>query len=129
MNLCSFFFLMIRPPPRSTRTDPLFPYTTLFRSEKDVSEEKKRAMRAAGIYNVGTTGTIEQDDSDTWPHMTHNAKGVIGREQTLKYQALTGQNKPEGWPGGGYVYDGLTKDDTKWMWWLAYRRKISRKGG
>src|SRR3546814_9790236 len=28
----SFFFLMIRRPPRSTRTDTLFPYTTLFRS-------------------------------------------------------------------------------------------------
>src|SRR3546814_9673891 len=31
--LCRFlFFLMIRRPPRSTRTDTLFPYTTLFRS-------------------------------------------------------------------------------------------------
>src|SRR3546814_4503674 len=27
-----FFFLMIRRPPRSTRTDTLFPYTTLFQS-------------------------------------------------------------------------------------------------
>src|SRR3546814_15041887 len=27
-----FFFLRIRRPPRSTRTDTLFPYTTLFRS-------------------------------------------------------------------------------------------------
>src|SRR3546814_11858278 len=30
--MCMFFFLMIRRPPRSTRTDTLFPYTTLFRS-------------------------------------------------------------------------------------------------
>src|SRR3546814_13531434 len=30
--LSLFFFLMIRRPPRSTRTDTLFPYTTLFRS-------------------------------------------------------------------------------------------------
>src|SRR3546814_13665635 len=30
--LLVFFFLMIRRPPRSTRTDTLFPYTTLFRS-------------------------------------------------------------------------------------------------
>src|SRR3546814_15474276 len=28
-----FFFLMIRRPPRSIRTDTLFPYTTLFRSD------------------------------------------------------------------------------------------------
>src|SRR3546814_19017250 len=31
---CLFFFLMIRRPPRSTRTDTLFPYTTLFRSRR-----------------------------------------------------------------------------------------------
>src|SRR3546814_11107102 len=32
-NCALFFFLMIRRPPRSTRTDTLFPYTTLFRSK------------------------------------------------------------------------------------------------
>src|SRR3546814_6516900 len=32
MALLYVFFLMIRRPPRSTRTDTLFPYTTLFRS-------------------------------------------------------------------------------------------------
>src|SRR3546814_5324180 len=29
-----FFFLQLRRPPRSTRTDTLFPYTTLFRSKQ-----------------------------------------------------------------------------------------------
>src|SRR3546814_5840726 len=32
LSIIFFFFLMIRRPPRSTRTDTLFPYTTLFRS-------------------------------------------------------------------------------------------------
>src|SRR3546814_17429141 len=32
LDLVVLFFLMIRRPPRSTRTDTLFPYTTLFRS-------------------------------------------------------------------------------------------------
>src|SRR3546814_17501785 len=36
-----FFFLMIRRPPRSTRTDTLFPYTTLFRSAS-ASQASKR---------------------------------------------------------------------------------------
>src|SRR3546814_20874469 len=40
-----FFFLMIRRPPRSTRTDTLFPYTTLFRS----------------IRRLGITGSIGID--------------------------------------------------------------------
>src|SRR3546814_10521203 len=34
---------MIRRPPRSTRTDTLFPYTTLFRSER--AEEELEALR------------------------------------------------------------------------------------
>src|SRR3546814_13007412 len=33
ISCIDLFFLMIRRPPRSTRTDTLFPYTTLFRSE------------------------------------------------------------------------------------------------
>src|SRR3546814_10368804 len=37
--LTSFFCLMIRRPPRSTRTDTLFPYTTLFRSGADRGPE------------------------------------------------------------------------------------------
>src|SRR3546814_1128413 len=36
VRLYAFFFLMIRRPPRSTRTDTLFPYTTLFRSPAPV---------------------------------------------------------------------------------------------
>src|SRR3546814_1216152 len=44
-----FFFLMIRRPPRSTRTDTLFPYTTLFRSSKSRQwRPGSSAGRAAG---------------------------------------------------------------------------------
>src|SRR3546814_1665239 len=39
---------MIRRPPRSTRTDTLFPYTTLFRSAH-VAAEQCRRLQAAGI--------------------------------------------------------------------------------
>src|SRR3546814_4560356 len=38
-----FFFLMIRRPPRSTRTDTLFPYTTLFRSCRWSHASNRRA--------------------------------------------------------------------------------------
>src|SRR3546814_13794083 len=46
--LCCFF-LMIRRPPRSTRTDTLFPYTTLFRSGSG-------AMLAGAIHSLADTG-------------------------------------------------------------------------
>src|SRR3546814_16768799 len=42
-TLCYFFFfLMIRRPPRSTRTDTLFPYTTLFRSTRAARSSRPR---------------------------------------------------------------------------------------
>src|SRR3546814_5303642 len=36
---------MIRPPPRSTRTDTLFPYTTLFRSQRGGADRGVAAVR------------------------------------------------------------------------------------
>src|SRR3546814_6619815 len=45
------FFLMIRRPPRSTRTDTLFPYTTRFRSVGGVLVAK-----TAGGVRVAVTG-------------------------------------------------------------------------
>src|SRR3546814_15649090 len=36
---------MIRRPPRSTRTDTLFPYTTLFRSHRDELDALQRELR------------------------------------------------------------------------------------
>src|SRR3546814_4714088 len=46
----SFFFLMIRRPPRSTRTDTLFPYTTLFRSpHASHSPALRRVARSFGL--------------------------------------------------------------------------------
>src|SRR3546814_5417641 len=43
-----FFFLMIRRPPRSTRTDTLFPYTTLFRSDSARSRGISTSLDANG---------------------------------------------------------------------------------
>src|SRR3546814_13197616 len=44
-----FFFLMIRRPPRSTRTDTLFPYTTLFRSRP--ARARAIVLRSNGIQS------------------------------------------------------------------------------
>src|SRR3546814_18952627 len=44
-KLVFYFFLMIRRPPRSTRTDTLFPYTTLFRAN-DGAEYANRKAKA-----------------------------------------------------------------------------------
>src|SRR3546814_3064438 len=45
---------MIRRPPRSTRTDTLFPYTTLFRSVPDVGNRVETArLDGNGLQDVG----------------------------------------------------------------------------
>src|SRR3546814_16679146 len=50
---CLFFFLMIRRPPRSTRTDTLFPYTTLFRSFRFAPREKPPDRRVRRLLQQG----------------------------------------------------------------------------
>src|SRR3546814_7249392 len=46
------FFLMIRLPPRSTRTDTLVPYTTLFRSIRvRVADRDDRDAELVGLVN------------------------------------------------------------------------------
>src|SRR3546814_12414818 len=54
-----FFFLRIRRPPRSTRTDTLFPYTTLFRSAQLCS--KHQWCRAFIIRNVRPCALSQQE--------------------------------------------------------------------
>src|SRR3546814_18027498 len=59
-----FFVLMIRRPPRSTRTDTLVPYTTLFRSvvfaagaagaqQAQPSAKARASMKDLQVQNVG----------------------------------------------------------------------------
>src|SRR3546814_5452217 len=43
---------MIRRPPRSTRTDTLFPYTTLFRSVAALIEQKAVGLELVGLAAV-----------------------------------------------------------------------------
>src|SRR3546814_20631075 len=49
LEVIVFFFLMLRRPPRSTRTDTLFPYTTLFRSAGGDRTRVPPPRRAAGV--------------------------------------------------------------------------------
>src|SRR3546814_16190856 len=46
------FFLMIRRPPRSTRTDTLFPYTTLFRSPLEELSPIEHGILLIGSFEL-----------------------------------------------------------------------------
>src|SRR3546814_16942384 len=57
-----FFCLMIRRPPRSTRTDTLFPYTTLFRSKGrenlEVEGQRPQPGTMARLWQRGKPGLL-----------------------------------------------------------------------
>src|SRR3546814_19310808 len=70
------FFLMIRRPPRSTRTDTLFPYTTLFRSirrpasscalwQRQAATKRKSAILPCIPYGKRARLLLERDRHPT----------------------------------------------------------------
>ncbi len=94
-------------------------------AEKDTPPEQKAAMLRISCQLLGTSGMVEQDDSDTWPHQTIVAKGAMSRHITLKYQAKFETGAPEGWPGPGHVGSGFTKDDTNWSFWTYWHELMT----
>src|SRR3546814_4428994 len=49
---------MLRRPPRSTRTDTLFPYTTLFRSKQRSTVEAKQFLLGEAAHHVGGVSVV-----------------------------------------------------------------------
>src|SRR3546814_4514583 len=76
-----FFFLMIRRPPRSTRTDTLFPYTTLFRSAAGPAADRYRRL-ARGLCQHGRHRRAAQ------PAAGHAGIGHRSEEHTSELQSL-----------------------------------------
>src|SRR3546814_4915546 len=74
------FFLMIRRPPRSTRTDTLFPYTTLFRSRGTHRRREPAPHRQAAAPRQGR-------DSPPW-RRTPAALRPRSEEHTSELQSL-----------------------------------------
>src|SRR3546814_3378680 len=74
------FFLMIRRPPRSTRTDTLFPYTTLFRSTQSRSASFIASLRVRVPLFTGTTSAPRS--------FMRNTFGFRSEEHTSELQSL-----------------------------------------
>src|SRR3546814_18772992 len=97
---CVFFFLMIRRPPRSTRTDTLLPYTTLFRS----------AIAAWFHYAFGLERNTQHDDPEMRKYSTFRCVKdrytgrANGNTMCLKFDQETAQLQESDFPaedGGG----------------------------
>src|SRR3546814_12293471 len=70
-------FLMIRRPPRSTRTDTLFPYTTLFRSAPTTVIDGTIHFQQSSQYSDSVIYIGDGDSSDrNWTIATSNSAGI-----------------------------------------------------
>src|SRR3546814_18045428 len=86
MKVFFCFFLMIRRPPRSTRTDTLFPYTTLFRS-------------GCGSPDRGDRCSCTPHDRE-WRAFTADALG-LRRDMARARLADEAHSGVDQWPAGG----------------------------
>src|SRR3546814_3329431 len=91
-----FFFLMIRRPPRSTRTDTLFPYTTLFRSQV------RRRLGVAGAAEHAARLRGKREDVA--------GLGKVARLRVGAHRGAHGMRAVVGGNAGGDALGGLDAD-------------------
>src|SRR3546814_19236564 len=95
------FFLMVRRPPRSTRTDPLFPYTTLFRSldcafnNAGITDPNDAAWDESVFRRILDVNLISQFLCMKYqiPHMIKRGRGAIVNMSSV--QGLVSQADPK----------------------------------
>src|SRR3546814_6953219 len=85
---------MIRRPPRSTRTDTLFPYTTLFRSHLvfDITQRASGAA-SADLRNSASSlmGGLGSRNSEFHPILPGQNDRVPGAQQTFRSEEHTSE--------------------------------------
>src|SRR3546814_15637395 len=89
---------MIRRPPRSTRTDTLFPYTTLFRSITELLRKQKVVGKFVEFCGPGTT-SLSVTDRATIGNMAPEYGATMGffqvDDRTIEYFKGTGRSQDE----------------------------------
>src|SRR3546814_15036900 len=104
---------MLRRPPRSTRTDTLFPYTTLFRSKTAVNDQRLMAVDEDRHVIAMLRADMTSDASDAppsaptvWILLGHRAgdngqalalADALGWPATAKHLRYTGLHHAPNW--------------------------------
>src|SRR3546814_8890247 len=86
---------MIRRPPRSTRTDTLFPYTALFRSPAAAQSDEPKAQ---DLEKITVTGTRIRGGSTPSPVITIDAEDI--REEGFTDLGEVIRSLPQNFDGG-----------------------------
>src|SRR3546814_9780272 len=85
---------MIRRPPRSTRPDTLFPYTTLFRSRftvDTVGALRRRFPRVRFVWLMGADNLIQMPHWRRWPQLFATVPVAVFARPDYVFQAMAGK--------------------------------------
>src|SRR3546814_14111751 len=97
---------MIRRPPRSTRTDTLFPYTTLFRSEDDAEPFAGYGFHPVPALEPGCSGNLRQyiaAKGRCSGRRLHGVDGQVDRDSlSVVSNASASAGSPAGVAGGSF---------------------------
>lgn len=82
-----------------------------FMIDKEAPEEYKSAAYKGYLGSFGPTGTLEQDDTETWARIVEVSKGLMARDKTMNYNSVSNYlmgfshvGPDEAFPGPGIAY-------------------------
>src|SRR3546814_11076929 len=101
-----FFFLMIRRPPRSTRTDTLFPYTTLFRSWDKLTGQQEPANDKIQVSELIAAGEGDGVEFKSTLRMNLHTGQVDDKMQVTVLKTIAGFLNAK----GGTLLIGVSDD-------------------
>src|SRR3546814_6040576 len=90
---------MIRPPPRSTRTDTLFPYTTLFRSRL-CRNTSRRPLRPTNTPGPSNSWTACPEPKPASCSVSSCAKALLNKEKIMEFLQPSDWLEPRGYANG-----------------------------
>jgi len=95
-----------------------------FLIDKDAPEPFKRASYDSYVLSFGSSGMLEQDDTENWTSITRSARGRMAHRQHLSYAMGASSLKPiADWPGPGKAYPlDYTEANERAFYetWLSY---------
>src|SRR3546814_14600618 len=116
---------MLRRPPRSTPTDTLFPYTTLFRSSFDRPSPGTEAVE----WNLNHWARVwEEDCNEDVPFVTELAHWLKRNMPAIDRISLTHND----FRSGNFLFDEKSGEITAWLDWEPAHlgdRQDRKRGG
>ena len=86
---------------------------------KDLPDAVKDTQRRTGLRMFGSSGMLEQDDSDVWGLAQRSARGVQGRKRQYRYYATRPQD-PD-WPGPGEANTSFPNEMNTLAFWARWK--------